>query len=74
MLSKLGETIIMKHSPKGMVKYHYHDKNRVFTLQFPSMDASDYQLGEVTSQKGRPITLYIRNITGPKTKYTVIEM
>ena len=37
------------------------------------MDASDYQLGEVISQEGKPIDFYSRKLTAPQTRYTVTE-
>ena len=37
------------------------------------MDESDYQLGNVTSQKGRPIIFYGQKITGTRTRYTITE-
>ena len=36
-------------------------------------DASDFQLGSVIIQYGKLISFYICKLTGPKTRYTVIE-
>ena len=45
-----------------------------FTQRFDlHTDTSDYQLGAVISQKGRPIAFYSRKLTGAQTRYTVTE-
>ena len=36
-------------------------------------DASDYQIGAVIIQEGKPIALYIHKLTGPQTQYMVTE-
>ena len=36
-------------------------------------DAINCQLGAVISQNDKPISLYSRKLTGPKTRYTVTE-
>ena len=36
-------------------------------------DASEFQLGSVISQNGKPIAFYICNTTGPQHRYTVTE-
>ena len=35
------------------------------------MDASDFQLGEVIIQDGKPIAFYGCKLTGPQTRYIV---
>ena len=48
----------------------YPDFNRRFDIH---TDASDYQLGEVIIQNGKPIAFYSRKLTKPQTCYTVTE-
>ena len=48
----------------------YPEFNKRFDIY---MDASDYQLGAVISQNGKPIAFYSRKLTGPQTWYTVTE-
>ena len=36
-------------------------------------NASEFQLGAVISQKGKPITFYIRKLTGAHKRYTFID-
>ena len=37
------------------------------------MDASDYNIGVVTSQVRKTILFFIRKLTGPQTQYKVTE-
>ena len=46
----------------------YRDLNRHFDIH---TDASDYQLGEVIIQNGKPISFRIQKLTGPQTRYTL---
>ena len=48
----------------------YLDFNQRFDMH---TDASDYQLGPVIIHNRKPITFYIRKLTGPQTRYTVTE-
>ena len=48
----------------------YPDSIIVFDIH---KDASDYQIGEVISQEGKPIFLYSHKLTGTQTRYTVPE-
>ena len=48
----------------------YPDFNERFDIH---TDYSDYQLGAVISQNGKPIDFYIRKLTGPQTRYKVTE-
>ena len=46
------------------------DFNEIFKIH---TDASTFQLGEVISQKGKPIALYSKKITCDQQRYTVTE-
>jgi len=46
------------------------DPNEEFVIE---TDASDYQLGAVIKQKGKPIAYYSRKLTEPQKKYSTIE-
>ena len=48
----------------------YPDFNEEFVIH---TDASDYQLGAVISQKGRPIAFYSRKLRPEQTRYTTTE-
>ena len=48
----------------------YTDLNEWFDIH---MDASYYQTGVVISQSEKPITFYSRILTGPQTRYEVVE-
>ena len=48
----------------------YTDFNERFDIY---TDASDYQLGAVISQVGKPTNFYSWKLTGPQTQYTVTE-
>ena len=48
----------------------YPDFNDTFEIH---TDASDYQLGAVISQKGRPIAFYSRKLQDAQTRYTTTE-
>ena len=48
----------------------YLDCNKHFDIH---MDASDYQLGELISQDGKPISLYSCKLTKTQNRYTVTE-
>ena len=37
------------------------------------MDASEFKLGAVISQNGKPISFYRHKLTGPQQRYTVTE-
>ena len=48
----------------------YPDFNGRFDIH---TDASDFQLGAVISQDGKPISFYIRKLTGEQSRYIVTE-
>ena len=50
-----------------LLAYQYFNK-----LFYIHTDAIEYQLNAVIIQECRPIYLYIRNLTGTHTRYTVI--
>ena len=48
----------------------YPDWNKPFEIH---SDASDYQLGAVLSQDGKPLSFFSRKLTAPQKNYTVTE-
>lgn len=48
----------------------YPDPNVPFLIE---TDASDYQLGAVLKQNGKPVAFFSRKLTEPQRKYSVIE-
>ena len=48
----------------------YPDFSKRFDIH---TDSSDYQLGAVISQEGKPIAFYSRKLSGAQTRYTVTE-
>ena len=48
----------------------YLDFNKCFDIH---ADASDYQLGVVISQNGKPLAFYSQKLTVPQTRYTLME-
>ena len=48
----------------------YPDFNELFEIH---TDGSDYQLGAVISQKGRPIAFYSRKLSPAQQNYTTTE-
>ena len=44
--------------------------NKAFKIR---TDTSNFQLGEVISQKGKPITSYSRKMTDSQQRYTVTD-
>ena len=47
---------------------NYSDYNETFKIH---TNARAFQLGVVISQKGKPIDIFIRNLTGTQQRYTV---
>ena len=52
------------------VTLYYNDFSKPFVIQ---TDASDYQLGAVITQEGKPLTFYSRKLNKSQKNYTVTE-
>ena len=64
------EVDYIKHAVSQDTLLAYQALNKRFDIH---SNASDYHLGAVISQNGKPIALYSRKLTGPHPWYTVTE-
>ena len=60
----------MKKIVSQAVTLAYYDFNKPFVIY---TDASDYQLGSVITQEGKPLDFYSRNFNKAQMNYTVTK-